>query len=132
MAISSSAPRNVSVRARASGSRRGRNRRASTSMADSFFVGGFFKVAVPCAAIQGAQVRAAAIVLGVDRDTGLAAVILAVSPPAGRHAQIQPPAVGPGDQAVGQYDHAVDGRQGSPDVQLMPGPVGSPHRVEHA
>jgi len=79
------------------------------------------------------QVRAAAVVFGMDRDgVPLAVAVIVVIPPSGRRAQIQPPAAGPGDQAVDLHGHAVDRGQGSPDVKMMAGTVGPPRRVEHA
>jgi hypothetical protein len=100
--------------------------------AEFVFVAGFVKVAVHTGT-ETAHIRAAAIVLGLDQDTGpLAGVVLAVAAPAGRRAQVQLPVAGPGDEAVGLHGHAVDGRQGGPDVQMMRGPVGVPRGAEHA
>ena len=68
---------------------------------------------------------------GPRRDSTCGA-LLAVAPPAGRRAQIQPPPVGQGDQDVDLHGHAIDRRQGSADVQMTPRAVGPPRRIEHA
>src|SRR5262249_3707886 len=93
----------------------------------------FFVAAVPGAAAKGTQVRAGTVVFGMDRDGApLAVAVLAVVPPSGRRAQIQPPAVGHGDQDVDPHGHAIDRRQGSADVKVTPRAIGPLRRIEHA
>lgn len=122
--ISSCAPWNVSLMARASGSRRGRNSIASSSRRGKLSPGGLLVEVEDTGLLGGedtgvpgvaAHVAAATVVFAVHRERVLRKTTgRTVVPPLRLSAQVQQPAAGQGDQAVKADAHAVDRRQGDP------------------